>query len=118
MMVRRAHRYRLYPTRVQGVAMGGVLDRCRELYNAALEERQQAYMRHGLSISSAAQQRQLPAIKVIRPEYADLDAQMLQDVLQRLDRACQGFFRRVKAGGPPGYPRLKSQDRYDSFTFK
>jgi len=66
MIVRRAYRYRLYPTRSQGVALEGVLARCRELYNAALEERQQAYKRLGLSISGAAQQRQLPAIKKTR----------------------------------------------------
>ncbi len=64
------------------------------------------------------QQAQLPAIKEVRPEYAALDAQMLQDVLQRLDRAFRAFFRRVKAGQTPGYPRFKSRDRYNSFTFK
>jgi putative transposase len=71
-----------------------------------------------VSITSAAQQAQLPEIKQLRPEYGDLDAQMLQDVLQRLDRAFQGFFRRLKAGQTAGYPRFKSRDRYDSFTFK
>lgn len=118
MIVRRTYRYRLYPTRVQGDVMVGILDRCRELYNAALEERQQAYTRQGVSISRPVQSRQLPAIKEIRPEYKVLDAQMLQDVLERLDRAFQGFFRRVKAGDTPGYPRFKGRDRYDSFTFK
>ena len=37
---------------------------------------------------------------------------------QRVDLAFQGFFRRVKAGGKPGYPRFRGYGRYDSFTFK
>ena len=44
-------------------------------------------------------------------------SQVLQDVLRRLDRAFAGFFRRVKAGGAPGYPRFKDGLRYDSFTY-
>jgi putative transposase len=117
-IVRKAFQYRLCPTRGQEAAMQATLDRCRELYNAGLEERREAYRRCGISVSSAAQQAQLPEIKHLRPEYADLDAQMLQDVLQRLDRAFAGFFRRVQAGQRAGYPRFKSRDRYDSITFK
>jgi putative transposase len=117
-IVRKAFQYRLCPTRAQGVEMQTMLDRCRELYNAGLEERREAYRRCDASVSSAAQQAQLPEVKRLRPEYADLDAQMLQDVLQRLDRAFTGFFRRLKAGQKAGYPRFKSRDRYDSCTFK
>jgi putative transposase len=72
----------------------------------------------GISISSAAQQRQLSGVKEVRPEYRRIGAQVLQDVLQRLDRAFAAFFRRVKAGQTPGYPRFKSRDRYNSFTLK
>ncbi len=118
MIIRKAFQYRLRPTRAQEAAMSGILDRCRELYNAALEERREAYRRCGVWASTAAQQAQLPAVKQVRPEYAELDAQMLQEVLQRLDRAFAGFFRRIKAGQKAGYPRFKSRDRYDSFTFK
>jgi putative transposase len=59
----------------------------------------------------------LPGLKDDRPEYKLIDAQVLQDVLKRLDRAFAAFFRRVKAGQEPGYPRFKGRDRYDSFTF-
>jgi putative transposase len=117
-IIRKVFKYRLYPTCAQEAALQATLDRCRELYNAGLEERQEAYRRCGVSISSATQQAQLPEIKQLRPKYAALDAQLLQEVLQRLDRAFQGFFRRVKAGQRAGYPRFKGRDRYDSCTFK
>ena len=116
MKLRRAYQYRLYPTPAQQSALACVLDRCRELYNAALEERREAY-RHGVSVTRLSQQQQLPDIKKDRPEYAEIDAQVLQDVIYRLDLAFQAFFRRVKDGQKPGYPRFKGYDRYDSFTF-
>jgi putative transposase len=51
-------------------------------------------------------------------EYRDINAQVLQDVLTRLDRAFQAFFSRVKAGSTPGYPRFRGAARYNSFTNK
>jgi putative transposase len=59
----------------------------------------------------------LPAIKEVRPEYNDLNAQVLQDVLHRLDKAFAAFFRRLQAGAHPGYLRLQGTDRYHSFTY-
>jgi putative transposase len=41
----------------------------------------------------------------------------LQDVVQRVDRAFQAFFRRVKAGETPGYPRFQGRARYNSLTY-
>lgn len=91
---------------------------CAELYSAALQERRDAWRMAGESISAASQMRQLPEIKKIRPEYREIGSQVLQDVIQRLDRAFQAFFRRVKAGEAPGYPRFRSRRRYHSLTFK
>jgi putative transposase len=59
----------------------------------------------------------LPAIKAVRPEYRELTAQVLQDVLHRLDRAFQGFFRRVTAGAHPDCPRFQGSSRYDSVIY-
>jgi putative transposase len=63
------------------------------------------------------QSAQLPDIKDARPEYRDINAQVLQDVLHRLDKTYQAFFRRVKYGEKPGYPRFHGRDRYNSFTY-
>jgi len=59
----------------------------------------------------------LPAIKQLRQEYQHIHSQVQQEVLRRLDKAFDAFFRRVKNGQTPGYPRFKSGDRYDSFTY-
>ena len=81
--------------------MAFVVRRCRELYTAGLQERRDAWQKGGVSITAASQSAQLPAIKEVRPEYHNVNAQVLQDVLHRLDTAFAAFFRRVKNGEQP-----------------
>ena len=116
--VRKTYKYKLQPTAEQQQAMAFVVCRCRELYNAGLQERREAWQKCGVSITAASQSAQLPEIKDVRPEYHDVHSQVLQDVLTRLDRAFKAFFRRVKAGETPGYPRFHGANRYNSFTYK
>jgi len=116
--VRKTFKYKLQPTAEQEGTLGFILRRCRELYNAGLEERREAWRMSRVNITMAGQSAQLPDIKPERPEYQDLHSQVLQDVLARLDRAFRAFFRRVKHGETPGYPRFKSSNRYASFTYK
>src|SRR5260221_7999573 len=116
--VRKTFKYKLQPTAEQEVTLGFILRRCRELYNAGLEERREAWRMSRVNITMAGQSAQLPDIKPERPEYQDIHSQVLQDVLARLDRAFQTFFRRVKHGETPGYPRFKTSNRYASFTYK
>jgi putative transposase len=116
--IRKTFKYKLLPTAEQEQKLAFVLRRCRELYNAALQERRDAWQKCGMSITCAHQSTELPAIKEVRPEYHDLYSQVLQDVLTRLDRAFQAFFRRVQAGEQPGYPRFQGARRYRSFTYK
>ena len=93
------------------------LDLCRELYNAALQERRDAYKINGISINYHAQAIQLPQIKRIRKDLGGVYSQVLQDVLRRVEKAFAGFFHRVKEGKTPGYPRFKPASRYDSFIY-
>src|SRR5215471_9563422 len=116
-MSKKAFKYRLYPTKQQEQALYRTLALCRELYNAALEERREAYKLQKKTITYYDQANQLPDMKELRPEYNDIHSQVLQDILRRVDKAMQAFFRRVKQGEEPGYPRFKSYNRFDSFTY-
>src|SRR5215472_4145586 len=116
--VRKTFTYKLQPTPEQEQALALVVCRCRALYHAGLHERRDAWQQCGVGITAASQSAQLPAIKEIRPEYREVHSQVLQDVLTRLDRAFQAFFRRVQAGERPGYPRVHGATRYHSFTDK
>ena len=114
----RAFKYRIYPNREAAGKLQWTLDRCRELYNAALAERKEAYRMAGRSISYYEQKRDLVEIKTdIRPEYKDIASHVLQDVLLRVEKAYKAFFRRVKNGEKPGFPRFKGRNWYDSFCY-
>jgi len=113
----KAYKYRLYPTCKQASTLQWTLDRCRELYNAALQERRDAYRMVGKSITYYDQANQLPEIKEIREEYKDIHSQVLQDVLRKADKAFKAFFARCKRGDTPGYPRYKGRGHYDSFNY-
>jgi putative transposase len=104
---RKTFTYQLIPTPAQEQTLETVVWRCRGLYRAGLQERQTAWEKRGVCVSFAMQSAQLPAIKEVRPEYHDIHAQVVQDVLHRLDKACAAFFRRLQAGARPGYPRLQ-----------
>jgi len=115
--MRKSFRYRLYPTNRQEASLRETLDLCRHLYNAAIEERRDAWKKNRISVSFSQQSEQLPAIKQDRSEYNGVYSQVLQDVLHRVDRAYQAFFRRMKSGEKPGYPRFRGRGWYDSFTY-
>ncbi len=87
-MSKQAFKYRIYPTKKQEKLLFWTLARCRELYNAALSERCDAYKYEHKSITYRMQANNLPEIKgIIREEYQDIHSQVLQDVLRRLDKA-------------------------------
>ena len=93
------------------------LDLCRELYNGGLQERRDAYKLNRISVNYYDQANQLSEIKAVRDDFNSVYSQVLQDVLKRLDKSFQGFFRRIKAKQTAGFPRFKGKNRYDSFTF-
>lgn len=109
--------YRLYPTKAQEEILWAWLKLHAELYNAAIEERRTAYKTAGVSIGYVSQQNQLPEIKEIRPELVPLGSNALQSTCARVDLAYAAFFRRLKAGETPGYPRFKSWRRFKGWTW-
>jgi len=114
----KAYRYRIYPTKKQTRLLSQWLALCCEVYNAALQERRDAYRMAGVSLSYAQQCAELPGCKDVRPELATVNSQVLQNVLKRVELAFAAFFRRVQAGEQAGYPRFRSRLRYDSLTFQ
>jgi putative transposase len=112
--VRRAYKVRMRPTAKQHVALAQCLEAHRELYNAALQERRDAWRLHRKSVSYGDQSAQLKDIREIRPDVAVWSFSSQQATLRRLNRSFAAYFRRVRAGETPGYPRFKSAHRFDS----
>jgi putative transposase len=94
------------------------LDLCRSLYNAALEQRIMAWQQQRKSLSAFTQQYDLKYLRAEFPEYADVGSQVLKDVIRRLGKTYDAFFRRIKQGqGKAGFPKFKGSRYYTSFTF-
>ncbi len=118
--VRTTFKEKLKPTPEQERALEAVLWRCRTLYNAALEQRITWWRRgQGKSVTRFQQETELKAIREAYPEYAAIHSHVLQDVLARLDKTYQAFFRRMAAGEKKaGFPRFQGRNRWHSFTYK
>jgi putative transposase len=116
--VRKTFKEKLRPTPAQERALDEILWRCRDLYNTALEQRITAYQRRRASVSRFEQEAELKDIRAELPEYAAIHSHILQDVLARLDKTYQAFFRRVQRGEKAGFPRFKGRNRFHSFTYK
>lgn len=113
-MSRKTFKYRLYPNHQQRERLQATLDVCRELYNAALQERRDGYRIARAKLNYYSQANQLGEIKAIRPDVASLHSQVLQDVLRRVDQTFKSFFLRVKASSNTG---LSSVPRKASVRF-
>jgi putative transposase len=103
---RTTYQFRLYPTKKQVSILERWLVWCCETYNAALDERRSAYRMAGLSLSYAHQCAELPACKEVRPELGEVPAQVLQDVIKRVDRALRISSGVSKRGRNPAIPAL------------
>ncbi len=114
----KAYRYRLYPSKPQQRLLERTLETARRWYNDCLAQRKAAYELVGWSVSYAYQLRQVKHRKAESPFAAGVHSHVLQLVCTDLERAFQAFFRRVKAGEKPGYPRFKGRNRFSSFGFK
>lgn len=95
-----------------------VLEMCRQLYNAALQERRDAWLKQKVSITLFEQYKELTGLRHDEEEWAALDVEMVRStILKRVDEAFKAFFRRVKSGKKPGYPRFKGKGRFDTLVF-
>src|SRR5688572_101726 len=110
------YEFRLYPRKREEAARKTLLEQHREVYNRALEQCKNAYEATGKGQSAMSQ---WPYFRDWRKVYDDLilNASSLQHTLRRLDKAFAAFFRRVKAGETPGFPRFRGKDRMKSIEY-
>lgn len=111
-------KYRLQPSRAQRTQLLRTLELCCWVYNKTLATRKDSWECEGKTLSLYDTNKMLTLWKREYPELMGVYAQVLQNVQERVDLALKAFFRRVKAGEKPGYPRFRGHGWYDSFTFK
>jgi putative transposase len=112
------YQYGLRPTREQHRRLEAILEGQRLLYNAALEERSEAWSKSHKSVTRIDQIKSLTTIRADDPQgYGTLPANLSRWTLKRVDEAFQAFFSRIKAKSKAGFPRFKSMRRWRSFGF-
>ncbi|HUZ50406.1 MAG TPA: transposase [Candidatus Dormibacteraeota bacterium] len=115
--MKRIETVRLYPTASQDAALHHALHVTRHLYNAALQQRKDAYRLRGVSVSMKMQYAEVTALRKESAHLAGVYREIEDAALRRLDLAMQAFFRRCKQGETPGFPRFKAARRWRQITY-
>jgi putative transposase len=110
--------YRLLPTKRQHRALETILESQRQIYNAALQERRDAYRLRGVSRTYIDQCKGLTELRQTDAEFRGLPVNLQRATLKRLEEAYRAFFRRVKNGDKPGFPRFRGKGWFNSFGFR
>ena len=115
--MRKSFKYRIYPNLKQIKSLNQTLVACRWLYNHFIEQRKNAWESENKNLSRYDQSNTLKQLKQEHQFLKNVHSQVLQNITVRIDLAFRAFFRRIKSGDTPGYPRFRNEFRYDSFTF-
>ena len=115
-MQRKCLKYRLFPTKAQEHRLKQTLETCRQVYNSLLNWHKHDYEVHGKTVTRYQMNGAFPKWRKEFPEIANVHSQVLQNISLRVELAFSAFFRRVKEGNTPGFPRVKG-DGYDSFCY-
>lgn len=111
--------FKLYPSAGQAEELQRLLRAHKDLWNAALEERIDAWRKAKRSISYEDQCKALTQVRAELPEdWATMNCSSQQITLRRLDKAFKAFFARCARGQSPGFPRFKSLARMPGIGFK
>ena len=123
----RAYKFRIYPKKKQIEQINSILNLSYKLYNAMPEQRKMEYESNkdfygNLKVNHFTQQNEHPELTKEFPEYKEIYSQVLQNLSDRLDRAFDNFFERVKERKngmkvKVGFPRFKSRKSYKSITY-
>ncbi len=111
------HKVRLYPSCAQERSLISMLRVTRELYNALLQQRRDAWTTRHVSLAGREQYAQLTELREAEPRFEGVYRECEDAVLHRLDLAFAAFFRRLKRGETPGYPRFKVAARWNQLEF-
>ena len=115
--MRRAYKYRLFVNTNQARELATMVETHRRLHNDCLAQRKTTYEATRKSVEYAEQSAWFKAERAANPYFARLNFSSAQATMRRLDKSFVAFFRRVKAGQKPGYPRFKGRDRFDTVEF-
>lgn len=114
-----SYKFRLYPTKEQERQIHRTFGCCRYVWNHYLACRNAAYKLDGHTMNYYECAKDMTSLKKELSWLKEVDATALQSSIRDLDTAYQNFFRRVKNGEKPGFPKFKSKkSRRQSYKSK
>ena len=114
-----SYKFRLYPTKAQEQQIQRTFGCCRYLWNHYLAQRKAVYELDGYTMNYYECAKDLTVLKKSLEWLKEVDSTALQSSIHDLDTSFQNFFRRVKNGEKPGYPKFKSKkNRHQSYKSK
>jgi putative transposase len=116
--VQRKITYRLYPNSTQTALLEEALALHCRAYNTLLEEHKRRFDAKEPAFNFSAMCKALTLWRGEVDSLNSLNAQSLQVTAKRVALAFDAFFRRLKAGDEPGYPRFKPLKRFSGWGYK
>lgn len=113
-MIVKTYQYRAYPTSEQVKQLHYRMWQCRKLWNQALEAKRLVYQVDDYTLTHYDLSARFCSEKKGQLDYDVLPYDSAGWVLQRLDDAYNAAFRRLKNKQPPGFPRFKGRDEWNS----
>ena len=116
--ITKSYKFRIYPNKSQRILIEKTFGCCRFVYNYYLAKSIEDYQRTGKSNSYSQNSKDYSELKK-KEEFSwlkETDASAHQRALKNLDAAYHNFFRRVKQGQKPGFPRFKKKTYAQSYT--
>jgi len=105
------------PGRVASRRLAALVALSAEVYNATIEHRRGAWKTAGISITRFDQFNEIPEMMAARPDVAAFGSRFVRGSISKADEAFAAFFRRLRDGEKPGYPRFKSTQRFSSVFY-
>ena len=110
--MKKSYKFRIYPIRKQEKRLETALDQSCFLYNQLLDIHHQIYLGEGKTLSN------FDMCNLVKDfETKQLHSQVKQNIPKRISDAFNHFFRRIKNGETPGFPKFKKRVFYSSITF-
>lgn len=116
--ITKSYKFRIYPNESQRILIKKTFGCCRFVYNHYLAKSIEDYQRTGKMNSRFQNDKDYTQLKKKEEFFwlKETDASAHQQMLKNLDASYQNFFRRVKQGQKPGFPKFKNKTSAQSYT--
>lgn len=116
-IIHRTREVKLYLNEAQKATLISWLGSCCFWFNQCLEKKIKTYKKTKTCVKLSEHSNFLTRLRKTDKRLRDCPVKFARDAARRVERGMQAFFRRLKAGQKPGFPRFKPVQRYNSMEY-